>query len=133
MSSPVCFGTKVLKLDVGNHEVDTNSGHRDKYEENPVEGGREHELVHPGHVGGHELDRRPEMGVGDEVDEPDSDAAPDEDLGDVVPAVHQQGRLKAGGDDHHGVDCVAEDEVAVGVAVLPQHPRVQRPLAQPKE
>ena len=108
-----------MKLEVGNDEVETNCGHGDKYEKDPVDGGGEHELVHSGHVRGNKLDRWPEMGVRDEVDKPDGDAAPDEDLGDVVPAVHEQGRLEAGGDDDHGVDGVAENEVAVRVTVLP--------------
>ena len=108
-----------MKLEVGNDEVKTNCGHGDKYEKEPVDRGREHQLVHPGHVRRNKLDRRPEMGVGDEVEKPDGDAAPDEELGDVVPAVHEQARLQAGGDDHHGVDGVAENEVSVCVAVLP--------------
>ena len=132
-SLPVSLRAQILELDVGNDEVDADGGDWNKDEENPVDGGGEHQLVHSGHVRGHKLYRRPEVRVGDEVDKPDRYTAPDKQLGDVVPAVHEQGGLEAGGDDHHGVDSVAEHKVAVREPILPQYPGLHGPLAQPEE
>ena len=133
ISLPVGLRAQILELEIGNDEVDTDGGDWDKDEENPVNGGGEHQLVHSGHVRGHKLYCRPEVGIGDEVDEPDCYAAPYKQLGDVVPAVHEQGGLEAGGDDDHGVDGVAEHQVAVGEPILPQYPGLHGPLAQPEE
>ena len=133
ISLPVGLRAQILELEIGNDEVDTDGGDWDKDEENPVNGGGEHQLVHSGHVRGHKLYCRPEVGIGDEVDKPDRYTAPYKQLGDVVPAVHEQGGLEAGGDDDHGVDGVAEHQVAVGEPILPQYPGLHGPLAQPEE
>ena len=50
ISSPVSLRAQILELEVGNDEVDAHGGDRNKDEENPVDGGGEHQLVHAGHI-----------------------------------------------------------------------------------